>query len=144
TDILAGQTAEAGAGPAIVNAPASQVAGIGLNATMFVAATGNPAPTYQWKAGAVGSNVYTNLVDGGGALGSTSNVLMLSNLTLANQADYVVVVSNANGTVVSTVPATLTVGPVAIAGLTPSSAQLLAGGSTKLTVNYSSSVPIGS
>lgn len=144
TAILAGQTAEPGTGPSIVNPPKSQVAGIGLNAAMFVAATGNPAPTYQWKAGAVGSNIYTNLVDGGGISGSTSNVLTLSNLTLGNQADYVVVVSNANGTVVNPLPATLTVAPVAIASLTPSPANLLAGGNATFTVNYSSSISIDS
>jgi hypothetical protein len=144
TDILAGQNAEPGTGPAIVNAPAPQSVGIGLSATLSVNATGNPAPTYQWMAGAVGSNVYTNLVDGGGTVGSTSNVLTLSNVSLANQADYVVVVSNIDGTVVNPLPATLTVVPVAIAGLTPSSANLLPGGNASLSVNYSSSVPLSS
>lgn len=144
TPILAGQTDEAGTGPAIVSSPKPQVAAIGLGAKMTVAATGNPAPTYQWKAGAVGSSIYTNLVDGGGISGSTNNVLTLSNLTLANQADYVVVVSNPNGTVVNPLPATLSVVPVAIAGVTPSPANLLPGGNATLSVQYASSVPIGS
>jgi hypothetical protein len=144
TDILAGQTDEAGTGPAIIYTPKSQVAGVGLSAKMIAAATGNPAPTYQWKAGAVGSSIYNNLVDGGGISGSTSNVLTLSNVALANQADYVVVVSNPNGTVVNPSPATLSVVPLAIASVTPSPGDLLPGGNATFRVNFSSSVPIGS
>ncbi|MGB7768808.1 MAG: hypothetical protein WBN22_08140 [Verrucomicrobiia bacterium] len=67
-----------------------------------------PAPTsFQWMAGAIGSGVYSNLTDGGQISGSTSNVLQISNLTSANQLDYVLVGSNECGSVTSSPPATL-------------------------------------
>jgi hypothetical protein len=67
-----------------------------------------PVPTsFQWMAGAIGSGVYSNLSDGGQITGSTSNVLQISNLTSANQLDYVLVGSNECGSVTSSPPATL-------------------------------------
>ena len=67
-----------------------------------------PVPnSVQWMAGAIGSGVYSNLYDGGQITGSTSNVLQISNVTSANQLDYVVVGSNECGSVTSSPPARL-------------------------------------
>jgi hypothetical protein len=69
---------------------------------------GHPAPTsFQWMAGAIGSGVYTNLSDGGQISGSTSQTLQISNVTSANQLDYVLVGSNECGSVTSSPPNTL-------------------------------------
>ena len=95
TAILAGQTAEAGAPPSIVIEPSSQTGGVQETVQLTVIGTGNPAPAYQWLAGAAGSGVYTNLTDGGNIVGSTSNVLTISELTAANAGDYVIELSNA-------------------------------------------------
>ncbi|EEF61350.1 immunoglobulin domain-containing protein [Pedosphaera parvula] len=108
--ILAGQTAETGA-PVVTVSPASQTGYLGGNAQLTVIAQGFPAPTFQWRAGAVGSGVYTNLPNGAGVTDGAFNTLKLQNLTLANVADYVVVVSNAHGAVTSSIPAKLTVLP---------------------------------
>lgn len=106
--ILAGQTAETG-GPAVVVPPSSQTGYRGGTAQLTVIAKGLPAPGFQWRAGAVGSNTYTNLPNGAGVTDGAINTLTLHNLTPANMADYVVVVTNSNGAVTSTPPATLTV-----------------------------------
>jgi hypothetical protein len=83
--------------------------------------------TYQWQAGAIGSGVYTNLVDGGNLWGSTTAGLTITNLALAQTADYVVVVSNGAGTVTNT-PTTLVVQPAVITTQPQSSEILYPGG----------------
>src|ERR1035441_4393477 len=108
--ILAGQTAETGV-PVVVVPPASQTGYLGGTAQLTVIAAGFPAPTFQWRAGAVSSGIYTNLPNGGGVSDGTINTLTLNNLKLANMADYVVVISNSSGSVTSSIPATLTVLP---------------------------------
>src|SRR6202041_2291934 len=94
--------------PVIVNPPNSEIGFIGYNASVTVAATDANPLSFQWMAGAIGSGVYTNILNGGQFSGSTSATLVISNSTAANQADYVVVVSASDGNVTSTPPATLT------------------------------------
>ncbi|HTI98951.1 MAG TPA: immunoglobulin domain-containing protein [Dongiaceae bacterium] len=142
TAILAGQKAETNTAPVIVIPPASQTATLGSAAQLQVIGVGDPEPTYQWMSGVAGTGVYTNVTDGGGISGSTSNVLTLNNLTLGNAGDYVVVLSNANGSVTNPVPATLTVNPIVISGISPSQVQLYSGTKMSLTVSYSSSMPV--
>ncbi|HVM47934.1 MAG TPA: immunoglobulin domain-containing protein [Candidatus Acidoferrum sp.] len=114
--IKTGQTAEPGV-PVIVAPPAAQTGYLGGTSQFTVIATGNPAPTYQWRAGAVGSGIYTNILLGGRVTATNLNSdgavngLSLSNLRLADAADVVVVVSNSFGAVTSSVPARLTVLP---------------------------------
>lgn len=108
--ILAGQTAETSA-PVVALPPAAQTGYLGGTAQLTVMAQGLPAPTVQWRAGAVGGGVYTNLPNGAGVNHGALNTLTLRNLKLANMADYVVVLANASGSVTSSVPATLTVQP---------------------------------
>ena len=108
--ILAGQTAEAGA-PTVAVPPSSQTGYLGGTAQLTMIAQGFPAPSFQWRAGAVGSGVYTNLPNGAGVSDGTINTLTLRNLKMANMADYVVVASNSSGSVTSSIPATLTVLP---------------------------------
>ena len=66
-----------------------------------VAVVGGGPFTYQWKAGAIGSGVYTNLTDGGVISGSATATLTISAPQAANAADYVVVVSNPGSSVTS-------------------------------------------
>ena len=106
--ILTGQTAETGT-PAVAVPPSSQTGYLGGTAQLTVIATGFPTPTFQWRAGAVGGGIYTNLPNGAGVTDGAINTLTLRNLKSANMADYVVVVSNTSGSVTSSVPATLTV-----------------------------------
>jgi formylglycine-generating enzyme required for sulfatase activity len=83
-------------GPSITTQPVSQTVNVGSPVTFTVVATGNPAPTYQWKKG--GANI-----DGAIAASYT-----ISNVQIADAGSYVVVVSNSVDHVTSSV-AVLTV-----------------------------------
>jgi hypothetical protein len=94
--------------PSIVTQPAAQTAIVGQTAAFGVNASGIPPLFYQWRAGAAGSGVYTNLVHTGQFSDCTNAALYITNLTLGNIADYMVVVSNAYGSAASS-PARLNV-----------------------------------
>ncbi len=93
---------------AIVAPPESQTNSVSQTAMFTVDAVGLPPLSYQWQAGTVGSGVYTNLIAGGQFSAVTNSTLDISNLTLNNAADYLVIVSNASSAITSAV-ATLTV-----------------------------------
>ena len=96
--------------PFITSQPKSLTLWGQQTAQFSVAAIGNPTLVYQWRAGVTGSGTFTNLSDGANLFGSTSNVLSITNVTLANGLDYILVVSNLYGATLSQV-ATLTVRP---------------------------------
>src|SRR5262249_429912 len=89
-----------------VSSPASQTRYAGQTAT-FSVSIDPPGPvcppSVQWQAGASGSGVFTNLIDGAQISGSATTTLTITNLTLANAGDYVVVATNSSGSVTSTV-----------------------------------------
>ena len=99
--------------PVINSQPSSTTNFGGETAAFSVSATSNGVSaglTYQWRAGTVGSGIYANLSNGGQFSGVTSSALIISNVTsAANHKDYVVVVSDAAGSVTSAPAATLTV-----------------------------------
>ena len=101
TSSVATLTVQNDAPPSIIAQPASQTNYLGLTATFTVNASGIPPLYYQWRAGATGSGVYTNLSVGGQYSGVTTPSLSISTLTLGNAADFVVVVSNSYGSVTS-------------------------------------------
>jgi hypothetical protein len=72
-------------------------------AQLRVVAAGGAPLSYQWRAGAVGSGVFTNVVNGGNISGATNNTLTITNLSAANAGDYVVVVTNSAGAATSVV-----------------------------------------
>ena len=84
--------------PVITTQPASQTASAGSSVSLTVAASGNPAPTFQWRKGA------------DAVAGATGTTLNLTNVTPADSGNYTVVVSNSVGSVTSNV-AVLTVQP---------------------------------
>jgi uncharacterized repeat protein (TIGR02543 family) len=105
--------------PAITTQPVSRGASVGQNVTFAVVATGNPAPTYQWKK---------NGVD---IAGATAATLSISNVQLADAATYTVVVLNKAGTITSN-PATLDIAP--FISSQPVSRTLTVGSSVSFTV----------
>lgn len=111
--IPAGSTNTLGA-PQIYAGPESQTVPTGATAEFRVRALGQPAPEYQWQAGAAGSGVYTNLTDAGNVSGAKTASLKIDGAATANGADYIVVVSNALGSSTSSPPARLTVVPPVI------------------------------
>lgn len=117
--------------PKFFQTPTSQTVSAGVTVTMNSFALGDPAPTYQWKAGAVGSGIYTNVPNAGIFSGADTPKLTISNVVPVIRLDYVVVASNINGSTTSSPPATLTVNNPE---LTPSQQAIYAGYPAKFTV----------
>lgn len=140
--ILAGENAPPGSAPQIVVPPASQTNGVMTTVQFTVVGTGNPYPTYQWLAETNGSSTFTPLTDGGPISGSQSNVLTITSLVPGFSGKYIAELVNTNGTTVTPVPATLTVAPLSITGLTPSSMQVFPGATASLSVTADSAAPI--
>lgn len=82
--------------PTITTQPAGQVVSPGGSASFSVAASGSPAPTYQWQR------------NGTSIAGATNATLALANVQAADAGDYRVIVTNSAGSVPSD-PATLSV-----------------------------------
>ena len=81
--------------PTIAQSPASQTVTAGQSATFAVAATGRPAPGYQWQRKPAGSSLWSNLADGGNFAGATAAILTVSTTTTAMSGDqFQCVVSN--------------------------------------------------
>jgi len=133
TGIIAGAIATP-AEPIIYKNPASQTVGAGSEVEMKVQALADPAPTYQWMAGPVGSGNYTNLLDDGHFSGTTSTSLSIDTVTPDDQLDYIVVVSNNLGSATSSPPATLTVQQAILSGPIPAEAQLFAGQTGRFSI----------
>jgi len=81
--------------PAITTQPSSQSVSAGANVTFTVAATGTPAPTYQWQKNG------TNLSNGGNVSNVTSTTLMLTNVQTGDAATYTAVATNTAGSATS-------------------------------------------
>lgn len=97
----------------IAGQPQNQSGFVGNTANFFVLAGGTPQLHYQWQAGiAFSGGPYTNINDGGQFSGSTTSTLSIRNINSDNALlEYVVIVSNSTGSIMSS-PATLTVNPV--------------------------------
>ena len=89
--------------PVITNQPVSITNIAGTTATFAVGASGTAPLFYQWY-----KNGTNQLTDVGNVLGSTSNILTLSNVFGIDRGEYSVVVTNAAGSATSS-NATLTV-----------------------------------
>jgi len=118
--------------PGITTQPASTTINSGATATLSVAASGSPAPTYQWYAGA--SGVTTNPVSGATSASFTTP-------TLTTTTTYWVRATNASGTADSNA-ATVTVNqPVAIS-VQPVSTAINSGSTATLSVTATGTAPL--
>ena len=93
--------------PTVITDPQSKTAFVGHPASFTVTANSYILPGYQWQAGPSGGPL-TNLNNGGIITGATNNILVLTNATAYDGAQFQVVVSNSAGFVTSAT-ATLTV-----------------------------------
>ncbi|MDP3198035.1 LamG-like jellyroll fold domain-containing protein, partial [Tabrizicola sp.] len=94
--LLHAYTGAAVVAPQITTQPASQTVNVGASVTFTAAASGSPAPTFQWRKNG------TNLA------GATNAALTLPAVTAADAASYTLVATNAAGAATSNA-ATLTV-----------------------------------
>ena len=101
--------------PAITTQPASRTVNVGVNVTFTAAASGSPAPTFQWQK------------DGSNLPGATSASLVLTNVQLTDAGSYRVIASNPAGSIASNA-ATLTVNAPPVFTIQPPPAQYMAPG----------------
>ncbi|MCC5846518.1 MAG: immunoglobulin domain-containing protein [Verrucomicrobia bacterium] len=97
SNVASATTPAAPAAPVITSQPQSQSAFEGANVTFGVTATGNPAPTYQWRKGG------EDLPD------ATDSTLTLNSVTFGDAGNYTVFVDNGIGDGVESDVAVLTV-----------------------------------
>ncbi len=109
--------------PVIVAPPTNQLVSQGSNAQFSVAAIGSQPLSYQWMFNS------SNLTDNAQITGSQSNVLTLASVTMANAGTYQVIVTNAYGSVTSSV-ATLTVPIITWTNVVPGTAVIFVAGRT--------------
>ena len=96
---------------AIVAQPSSRTATAGQSIQFTIAATGTPAPTYQWQVSTDAGSSWTNLSDDAPNAGAQKTTLTLASVTLGmNAGQYRAVATNALGSAVSST-ATLSVSP---------------------------------
>jgi hypothetical protein len=67
--------------PAITTQPVSQTVVVGANAQFTVAASGTPAPTYQWQGSINGGSTWSNLTDGYPYAGTATTTLTVGPVT---------------------------------------------------------------
>jgi hypothetical protein len=95
--------------PAITTQPTSQTVAAGQNATFTVAASGAPAPTYQWQLSLNGGTSFTNLSNGAPYSGVTTATLTITAASAGlGGYQYRAIATNSAGFVASN-GATLTV-----------------------------------
>jgi hypothetical protein len=75
--------------PFITSPPRGRTVGTGESITLFVTATGNPTPTYQWR------------LNGAAVAGATASSYQIANFQAVHEGTYRVVVSNSVGSVTS-------------------------------------------
>jgi Pro-kumamolisin, activation domain/Bacterial Ig-like domain (group 3)/Immunoglobulin domain/Domain of unknown function (DUF5011)/Viral BACON domain len=96
--------------PSITQQPVSQTNLVGSNVTFTAAASGTAPLAYQWRTNGV------KLVNGTIVSGATSNVLTLTGISLTNAGNYTLVVTNAYGSVTSSVASLTVVLPPSFTG----------------------------
>jgi len=120
--------------PTIQTEPASETIAPGGNATFTVAATGSPAPTFQWQRLPAGSSTWTTLTDGGAYSGSATTTLTVTAATAAMNGDqFQCIITNVAGSVSTSPAVTLNV------GIAP---QITSAGSTTFTITQAGSFTV--
>ncbi|MEY2879557.1 MAG: hypothetical protein RLZZ15_1937 [Verrucomicrobiota bacterium] len=108
------------------NPPSTITVDEGNSAVFSIVATGNPAPTYQWRKGGV------NLTDGGTITGSLTATLTVTSTVVADGGSYDCVVTNGGGSAASS-PSVLTVNKLPLFTTLPTGATVNAGGTVTFT-----------
>ena len=102
--------------PKITQQPSSVTLPLG-SFTQLAAVASGPPSWYQWQKGTNG--VYVNVTDSGDVSGSNTNVLTFTALSLADAADYRLVVTNSLGAATSQVATVAVQAPPAVAAVNP-------------------------
>jgi hypothetical protein len=115
-DVIGYDRVASGVPPSITMQPVNQSVSAGKTPDFTVAASGSPAPTYQWQVSTNGGSVWSNLLNVSPYSGVTTTTLTITGVSLGFSGDqYRAVATNASGSVASSA-ATLTVRLSATAG----------------------------
>ncbi len=121
--------------PVIIVQPTNQAVAAGSSVTLAVTAVGMVPLSYQWQVNG------TNLVDGGGISGSTTNVLTINNAQTNNSGTYSVTVTNLAGSVTSS-NAVLTVALAPVILVQPVSQSMAVGDTATFAVSAVGELPL--
>ncbi len=121
--------------PIITTPPMSSTNLAGTTATFTVSASGTTPLSYQWLKNGVG------MTDGGNIFGSATATLTLTNVSLSDAANYSVTVSNAAGSVTSSVVTLTVLAPPAITAQ-PVSLTNMVGATATFSVTVTGSPPM--
>ena len=121
--------------PSLTTQPTNLAVLSGSTAVFSASASGSAPLVYHWRING------TNLVNSGNISGATTNVLNITAATIANSGNYDLVVTNAYGSVTSSVAVlTIAVPPAITGSLTNQTVEC--GGSANFTVNVSGTPPL--
>lgn len=119
--------------PSINTQPTSTSACVGSSASFAVVASGNPAPTYQWRKNTV------NLNNGGNISGATTPTLTINPVGAGDAATYDVVVTNIAGSATSNGAALTVLTPPSITGHPPATLTVCDGTNASISVTANGS-----
>ncbi len=122
-------------GPGITTQPQSQNILKGSNAVFAVVASGQAPLAYQWSFNGI------NLANSSHIKGATTTTLTVSNVTVADDGNYQVVVSNSHGNIASS-NATLSVLVPAAINSPPANQSTYFGGSPSFSVSAIGTAPL--
>ena len=92
--------------PAITTSPTSQSIAVGAAVVFSAAASGTPAPGFQWQRLPSGSGTWIGVSDGGGYSGSATATLTINGVTVGMSGDqFRCVATNSAGSATSTAAA---------------------------------------
>jgi hypothetical protein len=121
--------------PVITAQPQGLTNVAGTTANFSGTATGSAPLAYQWQLNGL------NLANGGHISGARTNTLSVINVQAADAGNYVLVVSNAAGVVISAVATLILISPPSIAAQ-PISQSVVTGTNTSFSVNVSGTLPL--
>lgn len=125
--------------PSITTQPSSATVATNGTTSFTVAATGNPAPTYQWQIQPAGGSTFSNITASANYSGVTSATLTLTGVTSGMNGDkFQVLINNNVGSTVTSSTATLTVTQPPVI-TSSASATFTAGQSATFTVTATGS-----
>jgi subtilase family serine protease len=125
-----------GAVPSVLTQPTNLTLLTGSVAIFSVSASGSPALSFQWKKNG------SNLVNGTGISGATTNVLSLTGITTNSSANYSLVITNVFGVVTSSIAVLNVVLPPTISSSSLTNRTLECGSNVSYTVTLGGTTPL--
>ena len=121
--------------PFFTSQPVGQNAAVGANVTLNATASGASPLGFQWFLNG------TNFTDGGNISGSATDALSITGAATNNAGNYSLVVTNADGSVTSSI-AVLNVGFVPVISTQPANVAIPPGGTATFSATVGGSTPL--